>query len=143
MNRIELIVQRGQEVDVDVVRILVDDSDLIDLARRVERPFANAEGHPDIAGGYDGLMPSEWLALPERYSTDDRVAVLACACGEIGCWPLRVRVVIEDDRVTWTDFQQPYRESWDLSTLGPFVFDRAQYDREVMRIQALARQADA
>jgi hypothetical protein len=139
MNRLDLRIQHGQELDGEVVRILIDGRDLVDLVRPIELPFATAEGHPDIAGGYDGLLPHDWVDLPERYG-DGRAALLACAgCGEPGCWPLRARVDADPDKVTWSDFQQPHRPDWSYASFGPFVFDRAQYDEEVARVRARVR----
>jgi hypothetical protein len=65
MNRLDLRIQRGEEVEAEVVRILIDGRDLIDLVRPIELPFARAEGHPELAGGYDGLLPRDWIDLPE------------------------------------------------------------------------------
>jgi hypothetical protein len=139
MNRLDLRIQRSQELDAEVVRILVDGRDLVDLVRPIELPFASAEGHPEIAGSYDGLLPRDWVDLPEQYDDDDRAALLACAsCGEPGCWPLRARVEAVADSVTWSDFQQPHRPEWSYASFGPFVFDRAQYDEEVARVRAHA-----
>jgi hypothetical protein len=143
MNRLDLRIRRAHELDAEVVRIFIDGRDLVDLVRPIELPFTRAEGHPEIAGNYDGLPPRDWVDLPERYDDDDRVAVLACAsCGEPGCWPLRVRVTASADRVTWSDFQQPHRPEWSYAAFGPFVFNRAQYDEEVARVRARARAAD-
>ena len=142
MNRLELRLARREGFVDDVVHIVIDGADLRDLVRQVELPFATAEGNPDIAGGYEGLSPREWLELPERYEMDERAAVLACKCGEVGCWPLRVRIEEQEAAVVWQDFQQPYRRDWSYDRFGPFRFDRAQYLAEVARIQARARQAD-
>jgi hypothetical protein len=143
MNRLDLRIQRAHELDAEVVRILIDGIDLIDLVRPIELPFARAEGHPEIAGGYDGLPPRDWVELPERYDDDDRAALLGCAsCGEPGCWPLRARVKASGDSVIWSDFQQPHRPEWSYASFGPFVFNRAQYDEEVARLRARAWEGD-
>jgi hypothetical protein len=116
---------------------------LIDLARAVERQFAAREGHPEIAGGYHGLPGSVALGpgsvLLGRLGTDSaalyldegQLTVLCCECGEPGCWPLTTRLEVDADLVIWRDFEQPHRAEWDLSTLGPFVFDRRQYEDAV------------
>jgi hypothetical protein len=123
--------------------VFIDGRDLVDLVRPIELPFAAAEGHPDIAGGYDGLLVRDWLELPEQYGDDGRAAVLACAsCGEVGCWPLRTRIEEDGDIVRWSDFQQPHRPDWSYESFGPFVFDRGQYYDQVARVQTRARQAD-
>jgi hypothetical protein len=141
MNRLHLRVQRGQEFNSETVRVFIDGTDLVDLVRPVELPFATAEGHAEIAGRYDGLLPHDWLELPEQDHGDERAALLGCAgCGEPGCWPLRVRIDVSPRTVTWSDFQQPHRPEWSYASFGPFAFERAQYHAEVARVQARARQ---
>ena len=123
----------------EAVHILIDGRDLIDILREIEGPQASADGQPDIAGTYDGLFPEQWRDLPEQYG-DGRVAVLGCVCGEVGCWPFRVRIAKRANEVTWGDFQQPNR-SWSYESLGSFSFDRVRYDRAVQSV--LDRAADA
>ena len=108
----------------------------------MEGPAACAEGRPQLAGAYAGLHPAQWAALPEAYG-DGRVAVLACECGEVGCWPLRVRIEASADTVTWADFAQPYRAEWSYAGLGPFVFDRREYDAAVASVAGEASGPDA
>ena len=52
---------------------------------------------------------------------------MGCVCGEWGCWPLAVRVEVTDVTVRWHDFRTGHR-NWDLSELGPFVFERREYE---------------
>ena len=44
------------------------------------------------------------------------------------------RVLVGKNTVTWLDFKQPFRPRWSYATLGPFVFDRAQYQAELAKI---------
>lgn len=131
----------------EAIDILIDGRNLIDMAREVEEPFAAAEGHPDLAGNYVGLPASDIDAALETFleARDDYTgragwnAVLICAgCGEPGCWPLTVRITFAEETVTWGDFEQPHRSApegphmpWRYDKLGPFVFDRRQYERAV------------
>lgn len=133
------------------IRISIDHVDLIDLVRNYEAPFAEAEGHPDLAGQYAGISPgkecdrkhSAFLGT-RTFDGDGRGAVLTCGdCGEVGCWPLLCRVEVGEATVTWSDFLQPHRlgrvyslpsgdtfgvpSTWDYAGFGPFVFDREQY----------------
>ena len=68
-------------------------------------------------------MIPEWLKYGalDRYFLGDfekdsyfarleRVYVLGCQCGEVGCWPLLARISIGDASVTWDFFQQPHRK---------------------------------
>ena len=124
---------------IDAANIFVNGRNLVDMVREVELPFAAREGNPHLAGDYVGL-PVEAVLFPSRrllgepetyYDTDyldGKLAVLGCGCGEVGCWPLRVRISAMEGQVTWGDFEQPHRRRWDHGALGPFVFDRGEYE---------------
>lgn len=125
--------------DADVVEILVDGEPLIDLVRRAESASAAKEGYRDLAGKYGGLpwnlvatnlllgeATGIWTVL-EGDQAPNRAPLLLCDCGEPGCWPLLASIEVTADRVTWRNFRQPHRPTWDYSTLGPFSFDKAQY----------------
>lgn len=140
MDTLEITIERG-EGDSDTwesVVFHVNGRDLVELAREVEAPFAQREGHPDIAGGYMGISPAEALHPslhllgepdPALSYAAARLTLLVCdGCGEAGCWPLNVRIEIGSDVVRWTGFEQPHRPDWDLGALGPFTFDRRQYE---------------
>lgn len=118
------------------VRVLIGGRDLIDLAREAELPDATDDGEPGLAGAYRGLRPDQWVDLPEQYG-DGRAAVLGCVCGEVGCWPLRVRIRRLGGTVVWSDFDQPNR-GWSCDTLGPFVFLTEEYDRAVAAVARAA-----
>lgn len=122
---------------VDAVNVFVNGRNLVDVLREVELPFATREGKPDLAGSYVGLPPEEvilpsprLLGEPTTYydhdSTEGKIAVLGCICGDPGCWPFRVRIALRDDVVIWSGFEQPHR-SWRYEEMRPFLFDRAQY----------------
>jgi hypothetical protein len=124
------------------IAIYVNGRNLLDVIREVETPYAAAEGHSEIAGGYNWLMMAaltrpddHFHGRPERhYSDGTKISLAECTCDCAGCWPLRVRVVANDDVVTWSDFEQPHRSErskashWRYDGFGPFVFDRKQYD---------------
>jgi hypothetical protein len=48
-------------------------------------------------------------------------------CGVWGCWPLTAKVEATASTVVWTKFRTGHRDR-DLADLGPFQFDRAQYE---------------
>ena len=123
---------------VDEVAIFVYDRNLAEILREVELPFAMREGKPHLAGSYIGLPPEEvflpsprFFGEPTTYydhdSSEGKIAVLGCVCGEVGCWPFRVRVTLRDDVVIWSGFEQPHRPAWRYDEMRPFVFDRTQY----------------
>jgi len=139
---------------VDTVRLVVDDrsgtteitisingTSLIDLARTVEQPWADREGKPQLAGSYMGLGPwalggssMHFLGSPHAvWFNDGDTVLLGCDCGEWGCWPLVADIIASDAEVVWTRFRQGHRD-WDLSALGPFIFDRAHYELALQRL---------
>lgn len=120
-----------------VINIFVNGEQLQDLVRSVERPYAEKEGNPALAGSYAGLAAgrhgdaipaSHYLSEPdETWFGDGDTVLLGCVCGVPGCWPLTARVEVSDTTVTWRDFRTGHR-SWDLGTFGPFTFDRDAYE---------------
>jgi hypothetical protein len=152
MDRIELsatksktdVEYRVEPRDVAVIRI--NGRDLVDMVREVEQPFADGEGHSERAAQYEGL-PVEAIYFPSRLllgehsdyenficEHEDKVQLYRCGgCGEHGCWPLVVRIVVTEESVIWSDFEQPHRcpsedGAWRYDSLGPFVFDRTEYE---------------
>jgi hypothetical protein len=115
--------------------ILINGERLQDLARVVEMPHAAAENNPKLAGDYVPLALSDidsdrnhFLGHPvATWFEDGDTVLMGCACGDWGCWPLTVRVDVNESTVRWHDFRNGHRE-WDLSALGPFVFDRLEYE---------------
>jgi len=92
------------------------------------------------AQSYGGLIPSlfrfgpavaHFLGKADEGSADEKTPVLGCTCGEWGCWPLRVRIIVEPGVVLWLDFEQPFRPNRDYSDFGPFAFERIEYEAAV------------
>ena len=107
--------------------------------------FETENGYTDPAGGYGGLTPQFYqFGVLRSYffgrgdspvsSTSNPIAVLACECGEVGCWPLSCRVDSNQKTVEWTDFSQPFRESRDYSGFGPFLFEKRQYENALRQL---------
>jgi hypothetical protein len=129
MNKISFQTQPSKSGAGEEVRILVDGRDLLELVRRIELPQATADGQPDLAASYEVLGPERWEQLTDL-DDDNRVAVFGCNCGVVECWPLRVRITVKNGTVVWSDFEQPNR-AWEYLRLGPFVFQREQYEQAV------------
>jgi hypothetical protein len=79
-----------------------------------------ALGQGDTTSGYrDDSFEARFV--PEGY-----VPVLFCTCGNFGDGGVVARVVVENERVTWTDFKTLDGEK--AERLGPFTFRRKQYE---------------
>jgi len=139
MDVLRLSAEPTQEVGhvTWTINLKVNGRDLRDIVREIESPFAEAEGHPQLAGQYTGLPVSHLMPPSQHllgqptgpYSYTDKVTLLQCSCGEPGCWPLLARVTVTADTVVWNEFEQPHRRGyWRYEDLGSFVFDRSQYE---------------
>lgn len=117
------------------VEPVVDGTALAELVGAHERGRGYAP-----AGEYGGFRPVVHVGGLPGYLRGDRrrrwprrrrssaVDLLGCECGEGGCWPLEAMVTVTDHVVTWSGFRQPHRRAWTYDGLGPFTFDRVQYD---------------
>lgn len=132
-NVLKFRIEEETDSESKVVRVLIDGRDLIDRVRELEAPFARAEDNPHLAGAYSGMSLEEWQIRSEA-DADGRRPVLACECGIVDCWPLVARVVLREHTVTWLDFKQPFRPRWAYANLGPYVFEREQYEAELRKI---------
>lgn len=139
--------------------IKINGHKLIDLVRPVELVFATMEGHPNKAGNYGWLHPmncelfftEDELADAGRLS-DDPFKLLGSSCGEDDSWPLMAHMDMKPTTVRWHSFFNPYRTTkhlenfrpepgdrrkfvpWHYEALGPFVFDRQQFDAAFLAI---------
>jgi hypothetical protein len=41
---------------------------------------------------------------------------------------------MDEKQVSWSGFRQPYRKTWDLKSIGPFLFRKEEYDAEISKI---------
>lgn len=120
---------------------------------RILEEFERDRGYEPV-GGYGGLIPAYFnfgdlgryfLGQDERQFPEPGLAyLLGCGdCGEVGCWPLEASISVSERTVAWTRFAQPHRRTRDYSALGPFLFDRTQYERAVRDMTAELRTASA
>jgi hypothetical protein len=61
-----------------VIDITVNGRDLGEIVREVERPFASAEGAPNIAGTYLGLPPTRLDDSPSNHFLDSAQSRFFC-----------------------------------------------------------------
>jgi hypothetical protein len=134
--RLEL---RKRSVDLDwttepyeIMDYLLDGREFIDSVARAERE----EGAAELAGSYLGLSAREidWsrhlLGRAPEPTRAGRTLLLGCICSVYDCWPLYARITVGADMVTWSDFAHGHRD-WAYLGLGPFTFERAQYEAAI------------
>lgn len=80
----------------------------------------------------------------QTQTLDGRTAIYLCAeCGDLGCGGITAVVEVRDRTVVWRDFgyqndYEPFEATDIYDGLGPFEFDRDQYNAELQRFLALA-----
>src|SRR5688572_1856259 len=101
---------RPDEDGTELADLLVDGRSLVDILREVERPYADAEGLPKLAGAYMPL-PATMVMWPSEHllgkpvsgaEYEGRVVLLDCECGCAGCWPFVARISLTDMMVSWS-----------------------------------------
>jgi hypothetical protein len=137
--------------------LAINGQSLLELVRTAEEPWARAEylerlpefENPDefrFEQGDYHYLPASWLLLPSREllgrprdpgfvleANDPRrskATVLGCTCGIVQCWFVQVRVAVLSEVVEWSEFGQFHRPNWHYE-LGPFTFDRRQYEAQL------------
>ena len=116
----------------------VDGRSLVDVVGR----FESARGYSP-AGAYGGLVPAffRYGDAAHQWYGRGRVPAGGRGCSRAtatrrGAGRSRWRST-PTRTVTWRDLTQPFRPEWDYSALGPFTFDRAQYDDAVRAVAHL------
>ena len=140
MNTIRFEIAWGDIVARQVVNIHIDGRNLIDWAKELELLQAQSEGAPELAGSY-APMPIEFFVKYMRgtLNSDHWANLFSCKdCEEVGCWSLQVRIESEGDAVVWTEFRQPHRPNWRYRSLGPFRFERTEYERALNELETLS-----
>jgi hypothetical protein len=141
-HEIQFDSQRRQRGDGTVL-VIVPNIDGIPLTELIDS-FEITAGMQPAGDAYGGLIPQFFRFGPMEdhfhgRSTDAMgpgTPVLGCECGEWGCWPLMARITVTADLVTWDSFRQPHRKTRDYTALGPFQFDRHQYDDALAALTA-------
>lgn len=139
------------------VHIAINGQPLLELVRAAEEPWARAEyleRLPELEdpeefqfepGDYHYLSAARLLAPSRELLGEPRdpgfvlepndprrtkATVLGCTCGITQCWFLQVKVEMLPEVVVWSDFGQFHRPHWRYD-LGPFTFDRRQYEAQL------------
>jgi len=76
----------------------------------------------------ESLPPAKLLVGAEAPGI--RVKILSCACCDLGCAAVGVRITREGERVRWSEFDEESQTGMVtalIADMGEFVFDRRQY----------------
>ena len=104
---------------------------------------AGAGARADKHGGVPAVDPRQLHlqffgrargAPPGAVEYESSITVLGCSCGIVDCHPLEVSIAVDQDLVTWSSFRHPGRP-WRYESLGPFRFDRVEYEMGLRHIR--------
>jgi hypothetical protein len=124
------------------VGIWVDGESLIDGIRRLEAPWWAKVGSPQPHRPYV-WVPARTALLPGRHLLGKPAVpwcgefspVLVCECGEYACRSYAVRVELSPSRIVWSAWAEvPLEEARLGELLRPLVFEREQYEAELVRV---------
>jgi len=121
------------------VEIYINNHELISILKEIEAPFAEAEGHSDLAGAY-GHISSNLLYKDlsdvlngNKFLMENGVELLCCSgCGDSGCWSILVFVSQDEDYIYWNNFKHNHRNwKYDIS----YKFDKKEYMKALQQLK--------
>jgi hypothetical protein len=124
------------------VGIWVDGESLIDHIRRMEASWWAGVGAPQPEGQYV-WVPARTALLPRRHLLGEPAVplcgefspVLLCNCGEYACRSYAVKIKLSPRQIAWSSWAEiPPEEARLGELLRPLVFDREQYEAELVRV---------
>lgn len=126
----------GTDTYFDVAEIYINETNLLDLIKQTELPFAIADDRKNIAGTYAGIETKYFYEdmISALNKSCSRQNIYDCTCGCMGCWPLSVKIIVANNTVIWTDFNNHLVPHWDWSKLH-FIFDKKQFINEVNKLK--------
>ena len=125
-----------------VVEIYLNGREIVEILSEVEKPYAEEEGHPSLAGAYGHNYAKELYgdlaeAMTEgSYFQEKGVELLCCNdCGDRGCWSVLVMIKQDEGYVYWEHFRNNHRK-WDYDI--SFRFAKKDYEQAMQQLKAFA-----
>jgi hypothetical protein len=138
------------------IDISINGRKLLDIVKGVERENARRMGL-EFGGEYAGIRYTPNIVAGEHFlgrkpyaNSSPFVWVLGCTCGFFGCWDVFASVEVTSTIVRWSEIFNPWLANglpsvwhqkspedfvaFDYSSIGPFVFDRKQYDESLSKL---------
>jgi hypothetical protein len=105
---------------------IIDGASLIALVAKVEQHYVGQSYKEP--GSYQGFsIDDSWRLRSTEIATRNAVLV----CGDEAESLIETTIQTGTTTVEWSHFANPLRPDWSYAHLGPFQFDRAQYEDAV------------
>lgn len=128
-RNVVVFVGRRDPTDAPWIETLVDGRPLEQIVAAAEELKERKGAGPWLGSEPYELLPPGGNLLGGRGA----VQLLVCAgCREPGCDPVYAAIEVFDGEVVWSEFHQGNMTT-KLPSVGPFVFDRKQYEAAVAR----------
>ncbi len=116
--------------------IYINGRELADILKDEELAYAEAEGHPSLAGAYGHIAPYKlYTALNKAYDNGGRAELLCCRqCGETGCWSVSMHIIRDGKYVCWQEFKHIHRE-WHYSL--SYKFSAPEYEKALEKLHGM------
>jgi hypothetical protein len=160
MDKFEILINKNEYIKwpngggFQPITIKINNISLIEIIKKIEKPFVDKENKARIKDGRKPIKAGKYLGLNSKHvlwpskallgepwdagfilEDDDPIKnksmILICTCGDSGCWPLLVDIIVDNKKVIWKNFCQFHRD-W-VYNLGPFYFDKGKYKKELKK----------
>ncbi|WP_307760990.1 hypothetical protein [uncultured Phascolarctobacterium sp.] len=122
-----------------VTRIFIDGKDFLDMIVDYEKEFLAIGNEKGAEGGFVPIYISELYNNLTKHCYnpvfDWEANIFGCVCGVTECEPFTIRVDEGRRVVVWYDFSRAFRGDWTYRNLGPYVFEKEQYDDAIARLK--------
>lgn len=120
----------ADDLEIDkVVEIYLNDIELIEILKEVEKTYALKEGKLKLAGAYGHLTPKE---LYTNLMANNNVELLCCSeCGNSSCWSIIIKIKKDQDYIYWQKFKHNHRE-WQYNI--SYKFDKILYEQAIKKL---------
>lgn len=116
---------------IHVVEIYIDGVEIVEIFRRVELPYCEQEGHPDMAGSYGHESAKQLfrdlINAPKESSLTYEMGVYPVCCRSCGmscCWAVTFHIREDENFVWWYQFEHEHRD-WEYNL--EFKFTKTDY----------------
>ncbi len=116
--------------------IYINGRELADILKAEELAYAEAEGHPTLAGAYGHIAPDKlYTALNKAKDSEGRAELLCCRqCGEVGCWSVSAHIMRDNKYVFWHRFEHNHRK-WHYGL--SYKFSAAEYEKALEKLNGM------
>ena len=119
------------------IHIAINGKDFLTLVSDFEKPYMVADGFKNFEERrtWPIAHKNNLMTLRGARGYYQYYSIIDCTCQCDGCWPLNGKIIRTATLVKWKSFCNGHKKHWPYHKLGPFYFDRKQYDEQLAKIE--------